>query len=188
MNWRRGLLRLWVVATALWMVSVVAVCAFLGNDYEFRGGRALELSSEYWYYRILFPNLVAAARKLDTPLYCMTQRERDEEEAKLAQLEAEEAKRPPEPSTRAGSLRRLELMTMLKTRPVCPEAVLKERDDLQMRYPQAGDIGYLLSAVENGGWVPEARLSFAYWMFGPPISVFILGASLMWALRGFLAR
>ena len=57
-----------------------------------------------------------------------------------------------------------------------------------MQYPQAGDIGYLLSAVEDGSWVPEARLSFAYWMFGPRISVFILGASLMWAFCGFRAR
>jgi hypothetical protein len=30
-------------------------------------------------------------------------------------------------------------------------------------------------------------MSLAYWLFGPPIAVFILGASLMWALRGFRA-
>ena len=48
---------------------------------------------------------------------------------------------------------------MLMTTPVCAEAVLKEREDLQMQYPQGGDIGYLLCAVEDGGWVPEARLS-----------------------------
>ena len=65
---------------------------------------------------------------------------------------------------------------MLMTTPVCAEAVLKEREDLQMQYPQGGDIGYLLCAVEDGGWVPEARLSFAYWMFGPPISVLLGGA------------
>jgi hypothetical protein len=55
------------------------------------------LSAEYWYYRILHPNLVEAARKLLTPLNCVTQWERDEEEATYQAKKAEEAKKKPLP-------------------------------------------------------------------------------------------
>jgi hypothetical protein len=32
-------------------------------------------------------------------------------------------------------------------------------------------------------WVPDALLSFAYWLFAPSIAVLVVGTSLMWALR-----
>jgi hypothetical protein len=187
MNWRKGLLRLWIVATALWIASVLAVCEFLGNGYEFRGVQAVELSAEYWYYRILHPKLVEATSKLLTPLYCDTQQERDEEEAPYKAKWAEEAKKAPLPGGRRVS--REEMWALgPHERPVCDEVVLKDQDDLRMQLQQASDdVERLVFDVERGGWVRDALLSFAYWLFGPPTAVFILGASLMWALRGFRA-
>jgi hypothetical protein len=187
MNWQKGLLRLWVVATAPWIASVVLVCEFLGNGYEFRGVQAVELSAEYWYYRILHPKLVQAASKYLTPLYCDTQKERDEEEAPYKAKRAEEAKKAPLPGGRMISLQEA-IALGPHARPVCSEAVLKEQDDLRMQLQQASeDVERLVFDVERGGWVHDVLMSLAYWLFGPPIAVFILGASLMWALRGFRA-
>ena len=40
-------------------------------------------------------------------------------------------------------------------------------------------------------WVPDALLSFAYWLFAPPIAALVAGTSLIlalrWAVHGFRA-
>jgi len=76
---------------------------------------------------------------------------------------------------------------MLMTTPVCAEAVLKEREDLQMQYPQAGDVRYLLRCRR---WRLGARGSVILCL----LDVWTADLSvhpwckLMLAFRGFRAR
>jgi hypothetical protein len=88
MNWRKGLLRLWIVATALWVVLVAAFDWALSGD---AGGiAAAELSAELLYYHTIRPDLVARKRQfLDpkSPHYCVLPEQRERQKARLAELE-----------------------------------------------------------------------------------------------------
>ena len=136
---------------------------------------AVQLSAEYCYYRIFHPNLLAATReailKLDTPLSCVTQDERDKAEAKLAKLKVGLATPGVIAPRTLDDLIQIEQSKRVMARPVCSETVLREQDALRMRMQdqQAADIRDLRSAVEDGGWVAEARLTFcllAVWTAG----------------------
>jgi len=59
MNWRKGLLRLWVVASALWIVSVAAFEWTFGTEEAV----SAELYAKYSYYRIMHPDSVAKKRQ-----------------------------------------------------------------------------------------------------------------------------
>ena len=109
MNWRKGLLRLWAVATALWIVTVLA----LGYQYSDAGIEAAKLYPEYLYNHLKRHDVVAEARRVlsdqksveevvGVPNWppCVSHWERERQEAHVAELEALEAKRPPEPPPR----------------------------------------------------------------------------------------
>lgn len=197
MNWRKGLLRLWVVGTAIWIATVIVFGLRHADDSVFEGVAqgvwAAELYTEYWYYRIIRPDVAAEARRVhsvfDDPMSsrrCVSYRERERDEAQLAKDEAEEAKQPPKPpspdGTRALTNADLDRLWMA---PECSAKVANAKDEL-------GEIWALPDAVEKGGWVLDALLSFAFWLFGPPIAALVVGTSLIWAFgwafRGFRAQ
>jgi hypothetical protein len=201
MNWRKGLLRLWVVATALWVVFVATFdWALSGN----RGGiSAVGLSAESFYYHIIRPDLVASKRQfLDpkSPHHCVLPEQRERQKARLAELEAAEQK--------AEAVKQAAEAEAVRTSK--PHQLSNEEYDALIRGPSAGEVDLIraemqvpecsadaaraiseLEAVVDWGdfpdWARDAFLSLAYWMVGPPIVVFILGASLLWAFRGFRA-
>jgi hypothetical protein len=183
MNWSKGLRRLWMVGTALWIVTVLIIGFRQAEEgsYTFggvaQGVWAMELYTEYWYYRIFRPGVVGEARRvLSDP--CVPRSEREQEEAAVARLEAEEAKLPPQPplpdGTKRGTRSQIARILML---PECSAEVAEAKSELR-------DVGNLPVSVE-GGWVPGALLSLAYWLFGPPIAGLVVGASLLWTFRGF---
>ena len=103
MNRRKGLLRLWVVVTALWIVGAVALdWAFLGTETGVVG--AVKIYAQYSFYRFIRPVLAARKTQLfsdfDDPKssnYCVSHEQRVQEKVRLAELEKEEAQRRPEP-------------------------------------------------------------------------------------------
>jgi hypothetical protein len=172
MNWGKGLRRLWVVATAVWILSVVAVLPEIATE----GVSAAEGYAEYWYYHIIRSDVAAEARRLggdhqkEISLPCVSNREREQQEAEVAQLEAEEAKRPPPPPLPDGTKRgtRSQLARLM----LSPECSAKE---IELR-------GVVYDPPD---WEP--LLSLTYWLFGPPIAALVVGTSLIWAFRGFRA-
>jgi hypothetical protein len=185
MSWGKGLRRLWIVGTAIWIVGFVT----FGDQYfegRFVGPVAnavqvTELYAEYWYYHILRSDLVAKKRRLlsdfydpQSPHYCVSHEQRERERASLAELEREEAKRPPKPPGE-WSLTDLERLGMRI--PECAAEVGKARSELQ-------DV---IDWDEIPDWARDALLSLAYWLLVPPIAALVVGRSLIWALRGFRA-
>ena len=178
MNWGKGLRRLWMVATALWIISVVAGLPEIAAE----GVSAAEVYSQYWYYRFTRPDVVAAAlRALDNP--CLAREERDTRlnarQEKLAEFKAEAAKHQGQLSASDADLL-FSIEDLNKIGPECSAEVAKAKEEMK-------NITFLPGVAECA-WAPEALRSFAYWIFGPPIIVFILGTSLIWAFRGFRAR
>jgi hypothetical protein len=103
----------------------------------------------------------------------------------LKELAEEEAKRPPQPPLPDGSkiLTQKDLIEMdLRAVPECSAEIEKARSELE-------DVTDL---DEFPDWARHALLSFAYWLFGPPIAALVIGTSLIWAFgwafRGFRAR
>jgi hypothetical protein len=75
-----------------------------------QGVWAAELYAEYWYYRIIRPDVAAEARRVhsvfDDPTsqqHCVSYWELQRDEAQLAKDEAEEAKEPPKPRSPDGT-------------------------------------------------------------------------------------
>jgi hypothetical protein len=187
MNWRKGLLRLWVVGTAIWIVSaIILVFQYAAEDPRIPGivvpdrvfeastvVRAADIYVSYWYYRIIRPGVAAEAHRV-MDLSCKTSSQVARDEADLREHEAEEKKEPPRPP---HELSRSDLDRLLMNAvPECSAEVEKAKYEL-------GDIAALPASVEDGGWAPEALLSFAYWLFGPPIVALVVSASLIWAFR-----
>ena len=192
MNWSKGLRRLWMAGTAFWIVAVVVFGCWHYEERVYppataaQGVWAAELYAEYWYYRVIRPAVAAEARRVhsvfDDPAsqqHCVSYWERQRDEVQLAKDEAEEAKQPPKPRSPDGTTMatRADIDRLLMA-PECSAEVEKAKDEL-------GEIWALPDAVERGGWVPDALLSFAYWLFGPPIAFFVIGVGLIWAFRGF---
>jgi DNA-binding transcriptional LysR family regulator len=155
-----------------------------------QGVWAAELYAKYWYYRIIRPDMAAEARRvMDLPCDPRPEREAKlaREQAEVARLEAEEAKRPPPPPPRPGAPKIMSELELTRLRmgvgilPECSVEIEKAKAELR-------DIAVLPGIIEEG-WVPEALLSFAYRLFGPPIVALVVGMSLIWALgwafRGF---
>jgi hypothetical protein len=179
MNWRVGLLRLWVVGTALWILSVV-VLAFLVSHAAIE---AATLYPEYLYNHLKRHDVVAEARRvLSDPkvveevvgvpghrLPCVSHWERERQEAHVAKLEAQEAKRPPPTGQLSSS--QLERLVM----PLECSAEIQEAQAV-------------IASDDFPDWARDALLSSVYWLFGPPVVVLLIGASLAWAFRGFRAR
>jgi hypothetical protein len=191
MNWGKGLRRLWMVGTALWIVAVMVFGYWHYGERVYppataaQGVWAAELYAEYWYYRIIRPDVAAEARRVHSvfddptsPSHCVSYWDRKQLEDKLAKDKAEEAKRPP----RAPGQMSTADLDRLWMPAECSAEVEKAKDKL-------GEIWALRDAVEKGGWVPDALLSFALWLFSPPIATLLVGASMIgafrWAFRGF---
>jgi hypothetical protein len=164
MNWRKGLLRLWLIATAIWIVGFVAFGDQYFEERFYPPGpvaqavQAAELYAEYWYPHILRPDMVAKKRQLlsefydlKSPHYCVSHEQREREKARLAGLEREEAKRPPNPSGER-SLTDLDLERLWMRTPECSAEVDKARSELE-------DV---IDWDDIPDWARDALLSLAY--------------------------
>src|SRR5215471_2262444 len=222
MNWRKGLLRLWVVASALWIVSVAAFEWTFGTEEAV----SAELYAKYSYYRIMHPDSVAKKRQLisdfddpKSPAYCVSHEQRERQKARLAELETTKAKRPlaPPPQKPPGTYGLYGILESTAKAPIAkpPTAhgppmnagghILSDQEvdalvsgleadqiRLSMRVPECtADVAKAMSDLRDvidwddiPDWGRGTLLSLAYWMFGPPIAVFTLGKSLVWAFRG----
>src|SRR5262249_20453499 len=100
MTWRKGLLRIWVVGTAIWIAATVGlvlqyaaeaprVPGILVPERVFEASkvvRAAKLYAEYWYYLLIRPDVAAEARKiLSDP--CVSWPERERYEAEVVKAE-----------------------------------------------------------------------------------------------------
>jgi hypothetical protein len=126
-----------------------------------------------------------------SPHYCVLPEQREQQKARLAELE--------------DAMKKAEAVRTTK-----PHQLSSEEFDALIRGPSAGEVDAIraemqvpecsadaaraiseLEAVVDWGefpaWARHPLLSLASWLFGPPIAVFILGSSLIWALRGFRA-
>jgi len=139
MNRTMGLLRLWLVGSLLWAVSV---------GWLTWPGNSPKQYARYWYYRVAHPEIL---------------KERRNTEAEWAkQRDAFSKDQPPHQGT-AEELAAL------------AQKLKPESEQLQEFAALEGNLDWHGQRV--GEWV-------AY-MGAPPAAVLIVGASLLWALRGF---
>jgi hypothetical protein len=186
MNWRRGFTRLWLVSSLFWVISV-GWLAWPGD--------ALPEWSEYWYYRLARSDVLDERRAS----IAAASRQRDKAVAEIrSRYDATRLKcDDPESPHRVTSseLRRIIFTSDGKPidyqRKAC-EISDTELDDLEkvlyhttFMQPESKSLERF-ALLENRqdfdgslirGWVSYTLL--------PPLIIFVVGASVLWALRSF---
>jgi len=171
-NWTKGLLRLWVVGTILWVVT------FGWIEWP---GDAPQTYLRYWYYRVAHPEWFAEGWNDE---YRVRTGEPNREGA-IAELKARSARAKME-AEGSNQGTREELYALLNAPPYMNKLGDQELERIA-ETPVADDpaAARLRSLETDLSW-SETRLSrSASYALLPPALVFILGASLLWALRGF---
>jgi hypothetical protein len=174
MNWGKGLRRLWVVGTAIWIAAVVGYGLRHPEEINYPyltvadGVLATEQYAEYWYYHIVRPDLVARKHRLP---HCVSHEERARLEADLEAEKAKEAKRPPRaPGEMSGA--DLDRLFMPAECSAEVERAKSEVEDVMDEFP-----------VWLGAEPRDALLLLLYWLLGPPLAALAVGTSLIWAFR-----
>lgn len=185
-NWSRGLPRLWLVASLLWAVSVgwLTWPEDAPQDYV-----------RYWYYRVAHPEVLEERRANEAA----ATKQRDAALAEIrARYDGTRVPRvaPDRPHTLTlDELRALEPALELNniyhygrdqweiTRVELDEAYRVIRTEFpQTESEQLQEFTTLEGRLD---WNTEVAGWWAAYTFAPPIAVLIIGASLLWALRGF---
>jgi hypothetical protein len=182
-NWTRGLFRLWLVASLLW-AAPIGWLAWPGN--------APQEYARYWYYRVAHLEVLKERRANEAA----ATKQRD---AALAEIRTRyDATRVTHvaPTSRVGTLKDLTLLE-LKTfdgfeydRPSqdITQEELEEVDKVlrtEFPQPESDQLQEFTTLEGRLDWNGERASWWAAYTFAPPIAVLIVGASLLWALRGF---
>jgi hypothetical protein len=182
MNWTRGLLRLWLVGSVLWAVPVGWVTW---------PGEAPQEYLKYWYYRIAHPQVLdelsankAAATK--------------QRYAALAEIRARyDATRvaPGPHQLTADEMERLWTWNYgsiygRNWNEVSKEEAdeVKKVFDTELAQPGSEQLQKFLTLERSVEWNKEQVSWWATYTFAPPIIVFIVGTSLMWAPNRAISR
>jgi len=165
MNWRRGLFRLWIVGTALFVIAV----AFINYSEIKKQFDAVAITNaiNYGASEIVLPQLCGKARGVAGTDYS-TQEDRD-----------------PGPWDTYAKPNYFSTCwyAMSKFRPLYPE--YKDLSDEELSRKLYAEHGVPIRDLPN----PWATLgTWASIAFGIPLVVLILGASLVWAFSGFAAK
>jgi hypothetical protein len=181
MNWTRGLLRLWLVGSLLWAVPV---------GWLTWTGDAPQDYVRYWYYRVAHPEVLEERRANEAA----ATKQRD---AALAEIRAryDGTRVPrvdvgPHVGTR-DELRALSLNVIghygrdewIITKEELDEAERVIRTEFAQ--PESEQLQEFTTLEGRLGWNGERASWWAAYTFAPPIAVLIIGASLLWAVRGF---
>jgi hypothetical protein len=181
-NWTRGLLRLWLLGSLLWAVPV---------GWLTWPGDAPQDYVRYWYYLVAHPevreerrdNEAAAAKQRDTALAAVRGRYDGTRKPFVAPD-------PPREGTRdeLDALLFNKLYHYGREKWVITKEELDEAEKVLRDLPPQPESEQLQEFTELEGrldWNEERVRWWAAYTLAPPIAVLIVGASLLWALRGF---
>jgi hypothetical protein len=180
-NWTRGLLRLWLVGSLLWVVPVGWLAWPEDAPQEY---------VQYWYNRVAHPEVLDERRANEAA----AANQRDVALAEIrARYDGTRVPRVPHHGGQ-GTLDELGALFLNKvdhygrddweiTKQELDEADKVLRTDFPQ--PESEQLREFTTLEGSLDWNRERISWWAAYTFAPPIVVLIVGASILWALRGF---